>query len=555
MIPLAVLAVAAGLTAAGVGFALSYGALRSAAVDWGFTGWQGDAFPLGVDGLIIALYTADLVLAWRRMARPWVRVTAHALTAVTIALNISAAAAPMPGSPGLADAVQQDPGRLLGHAMMPIAYVILTEVARWAIVRTARLEAGGVDDQALTLADWILNFSVTWRIFQYAKTWPAPYAEARKAVRDLAVYKVWQKERPSYVKGSEQDRAGVLDRMPALLAPYGVSVDDARAIPAQMLAQELAYEETRKRDERKRDQEREQQKRADERAERERKRELERQERDEQRERERQEREDAHQARMDILAKEAQEAQQEGEVAELRATVNGRTRAAAHHAEAAVATAQVQASTALTAAQRAAEQTQRQAAAEAAAEESAKIVAARAKEKVESAKVAEESAKEAAALAKVKANQALVEEAEARTKAASAKLAQESAKVAEAEARVAEAEAAAAEARARTARAVLDAVEAEDLAGLTQRERRVRLVARTLLDSVPAEQAGPHVSPAQLEGFIREWSPVTNAQIAEAIGVTSEGTASQHKSDALVLIGRGYNHHTGYDPDRTSTQQ
>ncbi|MFC9133480.1 DUF2637 domain-containing protein, partial [Streptomyces sp. NPDC057099] len=374
MIPLAVIAVLAGLTAAGVGFALSYGALRDAAVDWGYTGWQSYAFPLGVDGLIVALYTADLVLAWRQMARPWVRITAHALTGVTIALNVSAAVDGMPGTPTLAQALDQDFGRVLGHAMMPAAYVILTEVARWAIARTARIEAGQPADQVLTLAEWFMNFRVTWTIFRHAKIQPATYADARVFARELAIYRVWQKERALYATGTAEDRASVLDRMPALLAPYGVSVDEARAIPAERLEQEQAQEAERRRAEQQRKRDREQQQRA------------------EQREKERQEREDAHQANMDALAKEAEETRQKGELAELKATVDGQSRAAAHRAEAIVATAEIQATTATTAAQRAAEETARRAAEEAAAEESAKVATERAKAEAASAKEAEEAA-------------------------------------------------------------------------------------------------------------------------------------------------------------------
>ncbi|MFD5552046.1 DUF2637 domain-containing protein [Streptomyces goshikiensis] len=530
MIPLAVIAVLAGLTAAGVGFALSYGALRDAAVAWGFTGWQSYAFPLGVDGLIIALYTADLVLAWRQMARPWVRITAHALTAVTIALNVSAAVDGMPGEPTLSQALEQDFGRLLGHAMMPIAYVILTEVARWAIARTARIEAGLLADQALTLAEWALNFRVTWKIFKHAKTHPATYADARTFARELAIYRVWQKERALYATGTAEDRASVLDRMPALLAPYGVSVDDARAIPAQRLEQEEAQEAERRRADQQRQREREQAELAD------------------QRERERQEREDAHQTRMDALGKEAEETRQKGELAELKATVDGQSRAAAHRAEAAVATAEIQATTATTAAQRAAEEATRRAAAEEAAEESAKVATERAKTRAANAKLAEESAKVAEAERQEREAKRRVAEELAKEQAALAKVAEESAKVTAAERQIAEDQAKTAQAREYTAQVLLRAKTAEDLAGYNQRQRRVRTVARMLLGSVPAEEI--FNQPAEyVAKQLKAVSPITNAEIGVAIGIKSPGTCSEHKTEALDLIARGYDPNTGYDPD------
>ncbi|GAA3015202.1 DUF2637 domain-containing protein [Streptomyces fulvorobeus] len=440
MIPLAIVAVLSGLTAAGVGFALSYGALRDAAVGWGFgSGWESYAFPLGVDGLIIALYTADLVMAWRRMARPWVRVCAHALTAVTIALNVSAAAGGMPRSPGLLEAVQADPGRLLGHAMMPVAYVILTEVARWAIVRTARLEAGHLDDEALTLADWLLNFRVTWKIFQHAKTYPAPYAEARQFVRQLAIYRVWQKHRARYAEGSTQDRASVLDRMPALLAPYGVSVEEARAIPARMLTQEKAQEASRRQAERQEAEDREQQQRDDEKAEQTRKREREQREKAERRERERQEREDAHQARMDTLAKEADQARQEAEVAKLKALADGEVRAAAHQAEATAATAGIQAQAAQSTAERAALDAARRAEAEHQAEENARTaelrrkaaedLQAQAAAEAETQRLAAEAARQERQAAEDQRTTAMALKEEAAARAEAARLDHEAARI------------------------------------------------------------------------------------------------------------------------------
>ncbi|MEU0705379.1 DUF2637 domain-containing protein [Streptomyces bacillaris] len=513
MVPLAVLAVLSGLTAAAVGFALSYGALRDAAVDWGFgSDWKSYAFPLGVDGLIIALYTADLVMAWKRMSRPWVRMCAHALTAVTIALNVSAATKGMPGSPGLWEAVQADPGRLLGHAMMPIAYVILTEVARWAIVRTARLEAGHFDDQSLTLADWFLNTRVTWAVFKHAKTYPATYADARLFVRQLAVYRVWQKERARYTDGTPQERASVLDRMPALLAPYGVGVDEARAIPARMLAQEKAQEDERREAERQEAEALERQQRDDERAEETRKREAEQREQAQRRERERQEAEDAHQARMDALAKEAQEARQAAELAKLKAVADGEVRAAAHQAEATAATAGIQAQAAQVAAERAATEADRRAEAERQAEESARTAALR-------RKAAEDT--QAAAQAKNTAERLAAETARLERQKADDAREQAGAldDAAELRASTARRDHETAQLRAEIARLERQAAEDEDTARLQPRERAVRKVARMVLTS----QSGK----------------VALYDIETELGV-KESTASDYLKEARELISNGY---------------
>ncbi|MCD9904479.1 DUF2637 domain-containing protein, partial [Streptomyces sp. MT29] len=351
MIPLAVLAVLSGLAAATVGFALSYGALRSAAVGWGFgAGWQSYAFPIGVDGLIVALYTVDLVLAWKRMARPWMRIAAHAVTGVTIILNMAAAAG-SPGSAGastgLLTALGEHPARLLSHAAMPIAYALLIEAARGAIVRVARLESGSWDDDRLTLADWALRFPTTWKVFKHAKTWPSTITEARTHVRELAVYRIWLKHRQEIEAGLEAGKVGVLDRMPQLLAPYGVSVEEARALPETMRERERQRAEDTARAERERQD-------AQEAREREEKRRREQQTREDERERQRQAREDEHAERLADLAAKAEETRLAGELAVLQAETTGAAQAARATAEGAGAAAELQAQATLAAARRAA---------------------------------------------------------------------------------------------------------------------------------------------------------------------------------------------------------
>ncbi|WP_399559137.1 DUF2637 domain-containing protein (plasmid) [Streptomyces sp. NBC_00144] len=525
MIPLAVVAIVSGLAAATIGFALSYGALRTAAHGWGFDGaWQSYAFPVGVDGLIIALYTVDLVLAWKRMSRPWLRVAAHGITAVTIVLNMAAAAGSAPGSPSLTDALGEHPARLLAHAGMPIAYVLLTEAARWAIVRTAQLEAGAYDEDRLTLADWTLRLPTTWRIFRHAKTWPSTYSEARTHVRDLAVYRVWLKHREEIESGLAEDRVGVLDRMPELLAPYGVSVEEARALPALMREREQERKERQARAELERTKRQERQARDDER-------EQERQAREDERERQRQAREDKHAERMAVLAAEAEETRQAGELAVLRARTTGETRAAEAEAEGTSAAAQLNAKTALAAVKRAATEEERRAALEEVAEETQRIAEAkaataeaRAATAEDERKIAEESALLATARAAEERAKAEEEEEKARAEEARAEkarhrrtAAEDTERAAEHEQRAAELAWAAAEKRARAAHT-------EALANLSPVQIRTRIVARLLL-------ADPHAD---------------GAAIAAALGGASPAKASTYKSAAQDLIAQGY---PDADPD------
>ncbi|WP_329224295.1 DUF2637 domain-containing protein (plasmid) [Streptomyces sp. NBC_01485] len=486
----------AGLVVAGVGFGLSYDALVDAARAWGFGPIGSYVFPIGVDGLIVALYSIALVLAWRQMPKPMLLVAAHITTGVTIALNVLAAADSAPGSPGVWEVAQTDPGRLLAHASMPIAYVLLVEAARHLIIRTARLESG---ERGLTLADWVLRLPTTWWVFRTAQTHPMPYADARKMRRELAIHRVWIQyreeieaaRRTAADKGEtfdEHDTVTVLDRLPDLLAPYGVTAAEALALPDQMRA-------------------REQQRRAD---------------------RERAEQALAHKAAADRrdrehadklaeLAAEAAEIKAQGQLDALRATVDGESKAAVYRAAASADTAGIEAAAQRSRAERTATEAQRRAEVEEAAEESARTAAARRKaaEDQKSALVIEEQ--------NVRRRQEVAEGQQRAAEIAAAT--QRTARVtAENEAAAAAALRKANEDRAAAARAELVARAAEDAAGLSQRERNIRRVARLIVTEA---------------GGMALRMPL--ARIEEVFGVAN-GTASGYRDEAAQLIAAGYDH-------------
>ncbi|MEV5905409.1 DUF2637 domain-containing protein [Streptomyces sp. NPDC052127] len=299
----AVVAAVAGLGVAGVGFTLSYGALVDAARGWGFGARGSYLFPLGIDGLIIALYSISLVLLWRGMPKPLLLVAAHATTAVTIALNVLAAADSAPASPGVWDVAQTDPGRLLAHAAMPIAYVLLVEAARHLITRTARLESGA---GVLTLTDWLLAPASTWRVWRRAKLHGFTYATVRALERERAVYRVWLQYREEIENGLRDNAVTVLDRLPDLLAPHGVTVKEALKLPDRMRREEQERRTARERAARELQQQAEAERRAQE-----------------------------HADRLARLAAEAEELTAQGEVDRLRARVDGERQAAEHLAAAA----------------------------------------------------------------------------------------------------------------------------------------------------------------------------------------------------------------------------
>ncbi|WP_143667110.1 DUF2637 domain-containing protein [Streptomyces sp. FBKL.4005] len=488
------IATLAGLVVAAVGFALSYDALVQAARGWGFGPWGSYAFPIGVDGLIVALYSIALVLAWRRMPKPMLLVAAHATTAVTIGLNVLAAANSAPGSPGVWAVAQTDLGRLIAHAAMPAAYVLLTEAARHLITRTARLESG---ERGLTLADWLLRFPTTWWGFRTAKTYPMSYAEARKMRRDLAIHRVWIQYREEIEaarreaeeqgeKFIEHDTVTVLDRLPDLLAPYGVGVDEALALPDRMRREE-------------------QQRRADrERAEQE----LRHKEEADRRARE-------HAEKLARLAAKAEELRAQGEVDVLSVQVEGERKAAEHRARAAADTAGIEADAAARAAERAATEAERRAAEEEQAEESAKAAALKRKtaEDLKAAQLIEAQ--------NIRRQQELADAAKraADTQAEAERAARQAG---EDKAAALEADRRAAELRAAIARAELVAVAAEDAARLNDRERNIRRVARLAY----IEAGGDAMR-------------LPTTRIEQYMGVANS-TATGYREEAAKLIAGGY---------------
>lgn len=479
--PVAAVAVVGGTVAAVTGFALSYRALADAAERWGFGHWGSRAFPLGVDGAILALYAFDLILVWRQMPKPLLRIAAHAMTGVTIALNVIAAAAAVRLSSW--DAFQADPGRLLSHAAMPAVFVLAVEGLRHLITRTARLEAGA---GTLTLRDWLLAPGQTWRVWRQAGLWGYTYDAVRTLERERAVYRVWLRHREEIERGMAEDAVSVLDRLPDLLAPYGVTVKEALALPDRM-----RREEQRRRAERERAEQ-----------------ELRHQAEQEQRERE-------HAETLARLAAEAEQIRVQGEVAALRATVDGERRAAEHRAAALADTAGIEASAARSAAERAATEAQRRAEAEEQAEDSARTAALRRKA-AEDAKAAARAEAEAARLKEQ------TEEARLAAARAEAETQELAARAAEDAARAAQAQQDAAQAREAAAALDLRAALAEEAAGLPDRERQVRRVARMIL----AEAGGVALR-----------MPTTH--IERRLGVANS-TASGYRDAAAQLIASGY---------------
>ncbi|MFE2857803.1 DUF2637 domain-containing protein [Streptomyces lavendulae] len=478
-----------------IGFYLSFGNLSRAGHErFDFaTGRDSILFALGVDGTIMVALLGDLMFATFGRSYWLLRPIAHGFTALTIYLNAAAF-----GS------IWDNPTRAVAHAAMPIVFVALVEAGRHHLVTEAAIEMG-VGRDPIPWHRWILHPVNTASIFRTMKIWELTYTQVRTRRRELAIYKVWLAHREEIEQGLANGKVGVLDRLPVLLAPHGVPVEAALALPARM-----------------------------KRAEQERKQNAEREARELAADAARHARVLEHQAALEDQAAEAERLEAAGELAQLRARVAGAEKVAVAEADGATATAELRTRTVLAAAQRAATIEERRAAEEEAAEESARTAeanrraaedkqrAAEAATKTVEAKAAEERAK-----ATVEAEKAKAEDAVRRIAEDKARTAEAHQRAAEATRRTAEEQQAATEAAARTAEARARAAQSEALADMGTTQLKTRVVARLLL-------ANPQVD---------------GAEIAAALGGASPSTASTYRKAAEELIGRGYNPEAGFDPD------
>ncbi|SFE74533.1 Protein of unknown function [Actinacidiphila alni] len=189
---------------AAIGFAGSYAAVRSLALDKGF-GWFANVFPIGVDAGIVVLLALDLLLTWLRIPFPLLRQTAWLLTAATIAFN-GAAAWPDPLGVGM-------------HAIIPVLFVVSVEAARHAIGRIADITADK-HMESVRITRWILAPVPTFRLWRRMKLWELrSYEETIRREQDRLVYRARLRARYGV---AWRRKAPVEAIMPLRLAKYGV---------------------------------------------------------------------------------------------------------------------------------------------------------------------------------------------------------------------------------------------------------------------------------------------------------------------------------------------
>ncbi|WP_330279213.1 DUF2637 domain-containing protein [Streptomyces sp. NBC_00569] len=208
--------VAGAVVIAGIGFAGSYAAVRSLALQKGFGNFS-YVFPIGIDAGICVLLALDLLLTWIRIPFPLLRQTAWLLTAATIAFN-GAAAWPDPLGVGM-------------HAVIPILFVVSVEAARHAVGRIADIMADK-HMEGVRLTRWLLSPLPTFLLWRRMKLWELrSYEAVIKLEQDRLVY---QARLHSRFGRAWRRKAPVESLMPLRLARYGVPL--AETAPSGLAA-------------------------------------------------------------------------------------------------------------------------------------------------------------------------------------------------------------------------------------------------------------------------------------------------------------------------------
>ncbi|MEW2553676.1 DUF2637 domain-containing protein [Streptomyces zhihengii] len=426
--------VAAALVLSGIGLYLSFEHVAAYAhEELGFQSLdKARLFTVGVDVGILVLIALDLLMAWLRRPIGWVRYPVWFLTGATVVLN-AASAAPENGVWTLTDRVA-----VFAHAVVPLLFITVVEVGKTAIDRVVRPKAGA-DRPGVPLSRWALDPARTFAMWRRMKLWGIDsYPEAVTREQALRVYRVMLDRQYGSHRKAPKDAL-----LPLTMARYGLTVDEALALPQEA-------------------EEREQQRQAA--------------------------KKDAAAA---LIAQEA-ERQAQAEIVRLRAA--GAVQAARHEVDASTEQAAVTARAELVAAERAAE-AEADALTSATAAEAEARKAAAAKSAAEDRKRAAEAEEDAAETeARAAETRRIAAEDQALAAEAETRIATARRLVAEEEERAAEAAERAAGTRLRAAGIEQRAVEAEDEARLSPKDRAVLRLARMALlehagdvDAIPLE--------------------------------------------------------------------
>ena len=174
----------AGTALAALGGYESYGAVEQVAAAHHFA--HPRLFPLGVDTAVVALFLAELLLAWLDMPWPPLRWGAWALVGATTWWNAAAST-----------------GNLLGmamHATAPLLVVVWIESIRHAVRVRARMAARRHIERG-PLARWLLAPAATFRMWRAQCLWNVTsYTEAIALDRRRLLAKARLRERYGWTR-------------------------------------------------------------------------------------------------------------------------------------------------------------------------------------------------------------------------------------------------------------------------------------------------------------------------------------------------------------------
>jgi hypothetical protein len=224
---LTIIAIVGGAILAGIGFTGSYNTLRALAFDRGF-GSFAYAFPVGIDAGIVVLYALDLYLIRRNTPWPIVRSVAHLLTVATVVFNAAAAEGGVTG----------DPIGTAMHGVIPLLFIVAVEAARKAFVKASDTP----DVTSVPLARWLLSPGRTAALWRRMKLWQTgSYQETVQIEQERTVYAAMLQRK--YGRGWRR-KAPADALLPLTMARYGLTVDQALALPRQAKeAEQLRQEE------------------------------------------------------------------------------------------------------------------------------------------------------------------------------------------------------------------------------------------------------------------------------------------------------------------------
>jgi hypothetical protein len=213
---LTVLAMAGGGVLAGIGFTGSYSALAQLAANHGF-GWFSHVFPIGVDAGIVVLLALDLHLIRKGTPWPVVRLVAHLLTVATIVFNAS-----------VAGPISADPVGSAMHGVLPVLFITAVEAGRRLVIRAADIDAGR-EAAGVPLHRWLLAPVASMRMYRRMRLWAiSSYDQAVALERERVVYRVLLDRQYGDAGKAPSDA-----RLPLTMARYGLTVDEALALPQE----------------------------------------------------------------------------------------------------------------------------------------------------------------------------------------------------------------------------------------------------------------------------------------------------------------------------------